>query len=488
MLYRGFVGPSYTSQSPIADAERCVNWYVEGMESAGAKAPSALYPCPGFDEFGSVAESPVRGLFATGTIVNRVFAAIGFKLYEFDNAGSATSRGTIDSDDHPATFATNGSQGGQMMVTSGGTLYVYDLAADSLTAIAALSAINIQQVVYLNNRFIALDAENSAIYWSALNDGSSWSTLNKAQRSTAADPWISMSVVLGQLWLLGTLTSDVYAPTNDPTDPYQPIPGAYLEQGIAANFSGTNLDSTLVWVSGNAQGARMAFRSIGYVPQRISTHAVEFAWQGYETISDCVSWSYQDQGHSFAVFNFPTAEATWVYDTATGLWHERGYWDTDTNSYTTYRAQSHCYAFNQHLVGDRETGTIYTMSIENQYDVDESVIRRLRQAPHVWDGNEGSRVFYPGLQIDMQTGLGDSAITGDPPQAVLSWSDDGGLSFPVELTASASAGNLGERTTRVIYRRLGHSRDRVYRLVCSDPVPWRVVQAWFRPEPRVGIN
>lgn len=480
------VGPSYTSQSPNADPEMCMNWYPEQMESVGAKTRWALYPCPGFETFGSVAESPGRGVFATGTLTERLFSAVGFKLYEFDSAGTATSRGTIDSDDFPATFATSGTSGDQMVFTSGGTLYCYTLSTNSVSAISALSAVNLRQVVYLNNRFIALDAESSAFYWSALNDGSSWSTGSKAVRSTAADPWISMSVVLGQLWLLGTRTSDVYFPTEIATQPYAPIPGAYLEQGIVASFAAANLDSTLAWLGQNSNGKGVVWRSQGYAPQRISTHAVEFAIQNYETIDDAEAFAYQQEGHSFFVLSFPTADATWVYDTATGLWHERGYWDTDISDFLVYRPNSACQCFGMQIVGDRETGTLYTMSVSNYTDVDGANIRRVRRTPFVWDNNQLNRVFYQGLQLDMQTGIGLTAEL-TPPQVALNWSSDG-QNYPDELTTDASAGPIGATGVRVLYTRLGSDRQRSWQVVCSDAVPWRLLQAVFRPDPIVGSS
>lgn len=464
-----------------------MNWYLERMESPYAKAQYVLNPCPGFEEFASAVESPGRGLFSAGTLTDRVFTVIGFQLYEVLSGGTMTDRGDVDSDDYPATFATSGTSGGQMMITSGGTLYVYDLAANTLTAIAALSAVNLRQVVYLNNRFIALDAESSAYYWSALNNGASWSTGSKAVRSTAADPWISMSVVLGQLWLQGTRTSDVYYPTAIATEPYASIPGAYLEQGIVGSFASANLDSTLAWLGQNANGHRVVYRSNGYSPQQISTRAVEFAIQGYSTVADADAFAYQDQGHYFFVLNFPTADATWVYDTTEQLWHERGYWNTDTSEFEVYRPNSYCQAFNKQLVGDRETGAIYEMSVTEYFDVDGENIRRVRRTPFTWDGGNLNRVFYPGMQIDMQTGIGLTDMS-TPPQVMLNWSDDGGLNYPAELMTAASAGALGASQVRVQFMRLGSSRSRSWQLVCTDEVPWRIVQAVFRPDPMVGTS
>ena len=46
----GFVGPSYVSQSPIADCEELIHWFVEQIESPSAPVHSALYPTPGVTE------------------------------------------------------------------------------------------------------------------------------------------------------------------------------------------------------------------------------------------------------------------------------------------------------------------------------------------------------------------------------------------------------------------------------------------------------
>ncbi len=486
-----FLGPSYTSQSPNADAELCMNWYVERMESQGAKVPYVLYPCPGFTSSATVAQSPGRGLFATGGLTNRLFGVVGFKLYEYTSNGTVTNdRADLDSDGFPATFATNSA--GQMMITSGGSLYCYTLSGDSIEKITTFSGggIPIRQVTYLSDRFVALDATDSTFYWSAILDGSQstgWDLGSATLRSTEPDPWVSMSVVQGQLWLLGSLTSDVYYTTNDPLSPYLPIPGALLEQGCAAGFSRCDLDSTLAWVGQNTNGRGMIWRSSGYAPVRISTHAVEYAIQGYSTIADAVAFAYQDQGHSFYVVNFPTAGATWVYDTATQLWHQRGFWNVSQSAYTVYRVQYAASCFNQNFVLDNSTGTLYTMSITVGTDVDGSAIRRERRSPHQWDGASLNRVFFPGMQIDMQTGLGlnaDSTV----PSIDLTWSDDGGLTYPVQTKQAASAGNLGQYQVRVLYLQLGSSRDRVWRLVTNMTVPARLLQAVYRPDPIVGAN
>jgi hypothetical protein len=73
----GIVGPSYTSQSLNADAQLCMNWYVEQIESGAGNAPVVLYPTPGtltFVNLGRTVTPEVDGLGA----LDAAIGATGF--------------------------------------------------------------------------------------------------------------------------------------------------------------------------------------------------------------------------------------------------------------------------------------------------------------------------------------------------------------------------------------------------------------------------
>src|ERR1700685_3758095 len=108
--------------------------------------------------------------------------------------------------------------------------------------------------------------------------------------------------------------------------------------------------SHLFWLGQDSRGAAIAWRANGYTPVRISTHATEFAWQSYSKVSDAISYSYQDQGHTFWHLFFPSANKSWRYDAATGLWHEVAYLNGGTS--IAHLSQCYCFAFGKHLVGD----------------------------------------------------------------------------------------------------------------------------------------
>lgn len=472
MKFPGFVGPSYTSQSRVADAERTVNFYPERLESPGAKARYALYPTPGVTTFATANEAPVRGLFVHE---GRCFTVIGYRLYEVGSDGTLTHRGDVQIDPNPVTFATNGDGGNQLLVTSGDRAYALDLGSNALTEELASGA---AFGGFLDGFFLALDAATSTLQISNLLDGTTWSASQIAQRTAGSDRWVSMIVAHREIWLFGSLTTEVWYNAGTAPFPFAPIPGAFLQHGILAPHSVAQLGSP-VWLGQSKDGPGMVYQADGYAARRISDHALEFAIASYETVTDAIGWTYQEQGHSFYVLSFPTAQATWVYDAATQLWHERGYWDTNTATYAAWRPQYHAYAFGKHLVGDRSTGTIYEASVTKGSDVDGAAVRRMRRTPHVV--NEQVQVFYKEFEIDMETGLGLATGQGVDPQVMLRISRDGGRTYGPER--QASAGRQGQYRQRVVWTRIGAARDAVFEVTVSDPiVGWRLVDAYLTLE------
>jgi hypothetical protein len=93
---------------------------------------------------------------------------------------------------------------------------------------------------------------------------------------------------------------------------------------------------------------------------------------------------------------------------------------------------------------------------------------------------EMDEVFYPEFEIDFETGVGLVTGWGATPQVMLRWSDDGGHTWSNE--SWASAGKIGQRSARVVWRRLGRSRDRVFEVVVSDPVKWVMLDAYLYVE------
>jgi hypothetical protein len=338
--------------------------------------------------------------------------------------------------------------------------------------------------------------------------------LSFSLKDGAPDDLVALIVDHREVYLLGEISSEVWTDVGTVPFPFSRIPGTSTQHGIAAPFSVSRLGNSFAYVSRNNRGQAQMMQMVGYLPQRISTHAVENTLVN-QYVGDAISWTYQLEGHEVYVVTFPSLELTWAYDVTTSMWHKWLYLATDS---TYQRHRGNCCAVFQGLVivGDYENGKLYELDKDNYTD-DGQTIRRLRRAPHLV--TEFQRQYFDELQIQFQPGVGttglsnyeqiinpnfiylgdtytiesaDSLIiedantyvlgtilqlnqTTNAPQAMLRWSNDGGSTWSNEHWTGI--GQLGKYKNRAIWRRLGTARDRVFEVVVTDPVKMVIISA-----------
>lgn len=467
-----FTGATYTSESAFVDHQRTINLMPEIVESGTGTNRLVLYPSPGFSTFCTTAggSNPVRALFGEN---GRCFAVAGPNLYEIESNGTVTNRGSIADDGLPATISSSGDNGHQLWVVSGGSGYIFDLNTATLSA--ALMT-GIRQGAYVDGYFLALDATNAKVYLSGLLDGLTWDPLDVSQRNTTGDRWQAMAASHREVWLPGSQRTDVWY-NSGATFPFEPVSGTFIEHGILAWASLCILDNTLFWLGANEQGFGVVWRASGYTPTRISHHAVEQAIHSYTTVTDAIGFAFSWKGHLFYVLTFPTEDTTWVYDASTNLWVEWLHWNPTTEAWTKWPARCHAYIFGKHLVGSATTGEVWELSDTTYTDADGSVIRRLRRAPHLL--NDHRQMFYSRAELLAETGTGTATYPN--PRIGLQWSDDAGLTWSTIRWVEAGASGL--RETRILWRRLGKARDRIFQVVADDGVPWNLIDLLVEVEP-----
>jgi len=469
--YPGFIGGSYQAQAVTADQEQTINWYVEGAESAGATSRSALYPTPGVSQLANETTGIGRAHYAIG---GREFAVIGTKFFEIGLTGTLTQRGTVAIDANPATISANGDSGGELFVTSGGNGYIYNLASNLLSQIAQLNGTATMGDM-LDGFFLCLDAATSTLQISNLLDGTTWQPSQIARRNLAPDRWVAMKVLGRYIWLLGQQTTEVWYNSGASPFPFAPYSVGVIPHGIAAPFSATIVGPTICWLQASHFGAAKVMQATGFAPNEVSTIPLQIAINGYNNIADAVGDCYTDLGHTFFLLSFVNADITWTLDTGTGVWSQRGTWIPENNAFAAWRPRYHAYIFNQHRLLDATSGVVYVMSSSIATDSGGRLIRRVRRAPGLM--NEMQRVFYSSFELDLEPGLGLSAGQGSQPQACLRMSNDGGKTWGSEIWRNA--GPLGEFQHRVRWTRCGAARRRVFEVSLSDPVPWRLTNAYL---------
>lgn len=367
----------------------------------------------------------------------------------------------------PGRFVLSG--GGSEMVSSAFTFpgVSVPFALTTVSGAEYGSVPTATQIVWSDGYFI-LNEFGTNRFW--VSDLQSFNVNALSFASSEGSPDILMALAISNryLYALNEKTTEIYANTGNADFPFERIQGGLIEVGLAAEYSVAKSGSVLCWLGRTAEGRGVVYAAEGLQPRRISTHAIEHAIRGYADISTAKGFAYQEGGHPFYVLNFD--EATWVYDFATGLWHERAF--TNEGDLERHRAEYYAYDIKRdlHLVADYETNQIFQLK-EDKYTDDGDAITRLRASPHTTGGLNW--VFYSKLQLDMETGIGlDGGVQGSSPTVMLDFSDDGGHTWSSESWALADAGSgqIGDFKKRVIWRRLGKSRDRVWRVTITDPV------------------
>ena len=454
------LGQAYVARSVNAAANRMLNLYPEIIPEGGVE-PAFLQRAPGLRLLTTVGSGPIRGLWS---FQGYGYVVAGDKLYKVDTSWTATLLGTV-SGSGPVSMADNGIQ---LFVVCNPDGFIYNSVTNVFSQITDPDFPGAVTVGYLDGYFVFNEPNSQQIWITSLLDGTSVDPLDFASAEGSPDNVAGLIIVNREVWMMGTLTTEVWYDAGTADFPLQRLQGAYNEVGCASPYSICKLDNSVFWLSQDQQGVGMVYRSNGYNAQRISTHAVEWQIQSYGTLSDAVAYTYQQDGHSFYVLTFPTENKTWVYDVTTQAWHERASWDAGL---IRHRSNCHMSFANETCVGDFENGNIYAMDMTTYSDngTIQPWLRSWRALPT--GENDFARTAHHILQLTCESGNGLITGQGSNPQVSLRWSDDGGHTWSNYHTRTM--GRIGQFFTRVIWRRLGMTlklRDRVYEVSGTDPV------------------
>jgi len=494
------LGSAYVARSVNAADNRMVNLYPEATPEGGKEA-GFLNRCPGLRLLCTAGVGPIRGIWEHNGIG---YIVSGLELYSVSSTWNVTLIGTV-AGTGPVSMADNGAQ---LFIACNGPSYIYNFNTLAFQQITDPDFAGAVTVGYIDGYFVFNQPDSQILWVTSLLDGTSIDPLEFASAEGSPDGLVSLIVDHREVWLFGTNSVEVWYDAGLTDFPLTRIQGAFNEIGCAAAYSVAKLDNGLFWLGSDARGRGIVYRANGYTGQRVSTHAIEFAIQGYGDISDAVAYTYQQEGHAFYVLIFPSANATWVFDVATGAWHERAGFANGLLG--RHRSNCQMSMAGEIVVGDYDNGNLYAFDLDVFADNGE-VQKWLRSWRALPPGqNDLKRTAHHSLQLDCETGVGLSGndvpdelsyllteasvelltesgdtitvdmevVQGSNPQVMLRWSDDGGHTWSNEHWTSMGA--IGTYGTRAIWRRLGMTtklRDRVYECSGTDPVKIAILGA-----------
>jgi len=394
------LGQSYVARSVNAADSRMVNLYPEVTPAPEGMEPAYLNRAPGLSYLATVGTGPIRGLW---TFKGSGYVVSGNSLYKLTNSYTTTLLGGV-SGTGPVSMADNGDQ---LFVAANGPSYIYNATTNVFAQITDPDFPGAVTVGFLDGYFVFNEPNSQKVWVTSLLDGLSVDPLDFASAEGSPDGLISLIVDHREAWLFGTNSVEVWYNAGTADFPLQRIQGAFNEIGCAAPYSVAKLDNSVFWLGADARGRGVVYRANGYTGQRISTHAIEWQIQEYGNLSDAIGYTYQQDGHSFYVLIFPTANTTWVYDAATQAWHERAGWFN--GSFTRHRSNCQM-AFNSEvIVGDFENGNIYAFDLDVYAD-NGQIQKWLRSWRALPTGqNNLKRTAHHTLQLECESGVGLNA-------------------------------------------------------------------------------
>jgi hypothetical protein len=464
-----FFGPFAVSRSTNLADNQLINLYPELVEGRQGKEVGALYGTPGITLVNKAGNGPIRGMRIVGGLL---YVVSGNQLYSFDaSLTSPTLIGTLDNYTGPVTMIDTGA--GQQLGIFSQSLFVLNLATHSLAQVSLPFTPTPGVGAYMDGFGLAAQLQSNLLWQSDLLDLTSWNALDFGSASGNAEPTVALAVVYRELFIIKQTVTEIWINAGNPGLAFQRLDGVYIEVGTDAPASVVQSDDSLLWLGRNAMGTGFAVEVGGLRPRTISTHPISRVFQGYPK-ADAVAYSYQQEHHNFYVVNFPSGDATWVYDRTESamakepMWHRRAAFSN--GAFHRHPGNVHAYFAGKHIIGDWQNGNLYAFDLTAL--TDNGAPRKWLRSWRALQQPSEQPVRFTSLRIDMQTGIG--VPDGANPQVILRWSDDGGHNWSNERFLSA--GKTGETTRRVKANRMGstrrnHGLDRIFELSSTDPFP-----------------
>jgi hypothetical protein len=404
-------------RTPEQGGTRLINCFAERAGDEGrVKLP--VYAVDGFSQFAEVTGTGTGGIRAMLPLSDEaLYVVSGSKVAKITSSGTVTLLGNVSASGH-VTMARNRREtnpGPQIgIATSDGHYYV--VAADTVTEVSLtpLESGVLQSLAFIDGYFV-LVFDNGEFFATSIDQATTIDPLKFASAESNPDGLVRGVVRNRDVVLCGTASTEFWQNTGAADFPFERTTvadyGCYAA-GSMANIvyarEGSSIADTVAFAASDASGGYMGVCLLdGYSAAKISVPALDRAIieePDKNAIRAC-SWAFY--GHVFYCLRAPSF--CWVYDLATGLWHER-----KSVSMNTWRCATAVQFGNKTLLGDAANGKIYALA----------------------------------------RGLYDASA---PSQFVLRHSNDGGVTWPVTRTRQISGASDFKQRLRI--NRLGQSRE-----------------------------
>ena len=454
--YLPIVGPSYQLADRKAAAQRSINLFVQRVDGPGEEPIFTLSQAPGLTEKVNTGGS-IRGGYATDT---RRFIVSGLSLYERDTADGLTLRGTLDPTGENNYVAMKHGRD-QLVLVDGPNGYVFNMNTNVFGQITDPDWRGSNWVDEIDGFFVFADPDTDQFYISEIDDASALDALDFSSADAQPDNIVTHRVLKRELYIFGTRSTEVWIDSGGSDFPFARYNSTPIDIGCVGKRAVIRAADALIFIGVTERGQGIVYMMQGHQPQRISNRAIEELLAGSTDLSQVSMWAYQINGAEFVGINAPGLSTTLVWDAAANQWHERA--ELVDGELVPLRVDDVNYFSGAHYATGGEIDYLIDSSVNT---IAGNAMIRERTWPHL-KSESAEPMSFRSLELMCTTGQGGNVT--------LEVSNDGGYTFGPPLIRSL--GVTGRRMQRVRWHFLGASRDRVFRLRCTDDAAFNIHSA-----------
>lgn len=468
------VGGAYQSPFKRANAQKCVNWYphIFGKLEAESK-PGYLKPTPGLTSVTSATGTRVKGIYSDNDLC---FYVVGNVLYQFDGNISTTIGTMSNMNDSPNTrvyMRLNGNN--QLGIFNVSASYVYDVDAETLTQITDADFPGVEYFEYIDG--YGMVVYNGRVYFSNLNDFTSWTGADVFTPTYEADNTIAIMKLRGIVWCFGNRTIEPYY--NDGSAPFSRTPQATIDAGLYAKDTIAKFSDGILFLGKSSRGSLSVYiLSKQHDLAQVSPGSIDSEMlENREALASAYGFIEESEdSHIFYHLCIPDLGRTFTYDILTKEWHERssiapykdgqgaeivGHWRV--NCMTEFKGK--------YLVGDWYTGNVFELDYDALTENGTRIDRERVLGPF---SEEQRGIIVREFMLDYE--YTDSNTTS--PKIMFSASKDGGNNYFQERQINLP--EQGVRGERLRIKNLGRGYHWTVKIKLSDEIKLAIIDASAR--------
>jgi len=443
---------SNKGKSPLEGIARLINCRAEVVGDE-QRVKVSTHAVAGLTALGTLSGS--GGVRAMIEVDGVGYAVCGRVVHQFEAGGTSTVLGGMPSDGLVTMARNSRAAGAQTMIVCDGLgKFIQGGAVVDITDTDFGSPNSVCSVA---NHFVT-SSPDGYLRASEINDATGWDGL--AITAAQSDPdGLLRAVSRGtSVIAFGQRSFEVwdYTGSNDGF-PFQRSQSSRVGCWSAASVVSAPIirpdlvTDAIAWATTDKDGAYAAISILdGYTARPISRPDVDRDMRDCADPSTIVGMSWTDAGHAYMAWTIPGV-TTWVYDTATSLWHERqsygqGHWNIGTTMVLGGRV----------VGGHRSSPNLYFVDPSANDEAGTQLVMTVQTPPvHAFPDQIETNALY----LDCVTGVGLNTTTPADldPMVTMAMSRDG-ETWGTEL--SRALGRQGNSNKRLAWHALGTSDHR----------------------------